>query len=98
MHKTEIRSISIQVKKNAANLNRTLTNSLGTQFRNRFFVEPVVVFIDDKMELKSKEPTVLVTRVDSLVNILQRHRMQYHYSTNQVDTIAQAVLGACGGS
>ncbi|MGV9102674.1 MAG: hypothetical protein ACOC38_03695 [Promethearchaeia archaeon] len=51
-------------------------------------MEPVVVFIDDKMELKTKEPTVLVARVDSLLDILQKHRMQYHYSTNQVDTIA----------
>ena len=93
--KKEIRSISIQVKKNAANLNKILKDSLDTRFKNRLFVEPVIVFSNKKMKLKTKEPTVLVVTLDKLIDTVRTHTVKHHYSTKEAATIARTIQQAC---
>lgn len=93
--KKEIRSISIQVKKNAANLNKILTDTLDARFKNRLFVEPLIVFSNEKMKLEAKEPTVVAVRPNKLIDTVRTHQVNHHYSSKEVATIARTIQQAC---
>lgn len=88
----KIQSISEQAKNNARNLYNFLKRNTPTVFMRGIFVEPIIVFSNSSMTLKTRNPTVTITTPRKLVQVIQRFRSDSIFSDKTLSKIGLTIL------
>ena len=86
----KIPSISYQVKSGAKALYTFLQKEASHVFK-RDFVVPIIVFTNSGLDLKTKNPTVAITGLRKLPDVIQSHQSSVSYNTTELRRMAEII-------
>ena len=90
--KSEIKSPSKQVKRNAVNLKNYIYSKNVFSKSLRLWIEGIVVFSDENVILDRNNPTVPVFKVNQLCNYIKNKESNVKFSTLELEKVARILL------
>ena len=86
----EIRSPSKQVKGNAMKLRQYIQEIL--KLKKPIWIESIIVFTNQNVELELNKPTVPVLRVEELFNFIKNKKPSKIFSKKELELIGESIL------